>query len=174
MSCVAKYKEFTHLSPFLFAQSPKTQPVASNSIASNSFSSTVVKMSGILLSVRYRYIHAAAASETLMKLFPFEFRVGSFRLCSKYSVSSENVPYLGMTFDHPSRVLKFNLQIDNLNCVTNDEMIMCVVQSVVKELEVVEEIVSKLRMKRTLEKYEVSMLFYMLLQKVGSNGVIDA
>ena len=53
-------------------------------------------------------------------------------------------------------------------------MIMCVVQSVVKELEVVEEIVSKLRMKRTLEKYEVSMLFYMLLQKVGSNGVIDA
>ena len=42
------------------------------------------------------------------------------------------------------------------------------------ELEVVEEIVSKLRMKRTLEKYEVSMLFYMLLQKVGSNGVIDA
>ena len=174
MGCVAKYKEFTHLSPFLFAQSPKTQPVASNSIASNSFSSTVVKMNGILLSVRYRYIHASSASETPMKLFPFEFRVGSFRLCSKYSVNSESVPYLGMTFDRPSRVLKFNLQIDNLNCVTNDEMIMCVVQSVVKELGVVEEIVSKLRMKRTLEKYEVSMLFYMLLQKVGSNGAIDA
>lgn len=171
MNFVAKNKQVNQSSLFSFNQSASSHAPSEDG-SSDSFNSSVVKMNGVSFSVRYRFVHSPNTDETPMKLLPLDSRVGMLRVCSKSSVVNSTVPFVGVEEEKPTQLLKFNMNVEKVNCVTNDEMMMHIVKVLLRDSEIVEEVVLKLKMRSACEKYQFSMLFFMLLQRVGTLGPI--
>ena len=72
----------------------------------------------------------------------------------------------GGTEAAPSKSEKFNVVIENVKCVTSNEMVLRVLQESVRTVRDIEEIMMKMRMVRTCDRYQSSLLFYTLLGKV--------
>lgn len=172
MNFVVKNKQVNQSSLFSFKQSASLYTPPGNN-DSNSFNSSVVKMNGVSFSVRYRFAHSPTSDETPMKLLPLDSRVGMIRVCSKSSVMNSTVPFVGVEEEKPTQLLKFNMNVDKVSCVSNDDIIMRIVRVLLRDSEMIEEVVLKLRMRSACEKYQLSMLFFMLLQRVLTFGPID-
>lgn len=136
---------------------------------SGSLGSQVVKISDISISLHYRFISPIfepAASP--LKLFPIEIGIGLLSLSSKSSVM-EDLHVMrgpGLSDSLPGQNEKFNITIENVNCAVNSEMLLYSFQAIMKNMQVVKEIILKLRMVSTCNKYQASIALYALLQKV--------
>ena len=141
--------------------------VASEESLAGSFGSNVLKISEISVGIRYRYTipRIRESQSQPLSLTPLEFRVGLLSMSSKSSVIDGGLllSWPGGTEAAPSKSEKFNVVIENVKCVTSNEMVLRVLQESVRT---VREIMMKMRMVRTCDRYQSSLLFYTLLGKV--------
>lgn len=145
--------------------------VASEENVAGSFGSNVIKISEISVGVRYRYIvpRVRESQSQPLLLTPLEFRVGLLSMSSKSSVIDGGLllSWPGGTEAAPSKSEKFNVVIENVKCVSSNEMVLRVLQESVRTVRVIEEVLMKMRMVRTCYRYQTSLVFYTLLGKVG-------
>lgn len=153
--------------------STRTQrPHADGSIVSNSFGSQVLKISDTSISVRYRYV-ASPSEETLSRplhLLPIEFQVGLLSMASKSSVMTAAQPagWMSGIDISPNKSEKFNFVVENVKCIASSEMIIQALHEVIELVDSVGEVLLKMRMMNTCEKYQISIVMYTLLGKVGN------
>ena len=144
--------------------------VASEESLAGSFGSNVLKISEISVGIRYRYTipRIRESQSQPLSLTPLEFRVGLLSMSSKSSVIDGGLllSWPGGTEAAPSKSEKFNVVIENVKCVTSNEMVLRVMQESVRTVRDIEEIMMKMRMVRTCDRYQSSLLFYTLLGKV--------
>ena len=129
-----------------------------------------LKISEISVGIRYRYTipRIRESQSQPLSLTPLEFRVGLLSMSSKSSVIDGGLllSWPGGTEAAPSKSEKFNVVIENVKCVTSNEMVLRVLQESVRTVRDIEEIMMKMRMVRTCDRYQSSLLFYTLLGKV--------
>ena len=138
--------------------------------SSGSLGSQIVKVSDIAISFHYRFVSPIYSDSmtTPLKLFPIEIGIGMLSLCSKSAVM-DGIHVVSLPGGNDSLSCqneKFNIIIDNVNCILNSEMLLYTCQSLMKNLQTIEEMVLKFRMVSTCYKYQLSIAFYTLLQKV--------
>lgn len=148
----------------------KTVKAAADDSTANSFGSSVLKLSEIALSIRYRYVESNMhLPQQSLALSPLELRVGLLSLSSKSSVIDGGLllNLAGGTDMAPTKSEKFSVVVENIKCVVSSEILLYVLQESVRNMETLEDILMKIRMVQTCYRYQNATLFYKLLGKVG-------
>ena len=139
---------------------------------SDSLGSQIVKISNISISLHYRHVPASLSSFhselPSLKLFPIEIAIGLLSLSSKSSVM-ENLKVIkgvGISDSLQGQNEKFNVKIEDVNCIASSDMLLFVMHSLVKNLQLIETVYAKVKMISICSRYQSAIIFYSLLEKV--------
>ena len=140
------------------------------SMTGNSFGSQVLKISETAISIRYRYVTSPIKEQSSrpLQLLPIELHIGLLSMASKSSVMTNIQPagWIQGVDSSPNKSEKFHLVVENVKCIASSEMVIQTLRQVIELVDRTGEVLLKLRMVNTCEKYQTAIVMYTLMGKV--------
>ena len=162
---------YSHPHPAFPQSNQSRHSNSSHSITGNSFGSQVLKLSEIAVGIRYRYVTSPIKEQTSrqLHLLPIELHIGLLSMASKSSVMTTAQPgeYAQRMDVSPNNSEKFHFVVENVKCVASSEMVVQALREVIELVDRAGEVLLKMRMVNTCEKYQTAIVMYTLMGKVS-------
>ena len=130
-----------------------------------------VLLSEIAIGIRYRYVTSPIKEQTSrqLHLLPIELHIGLLSMASKSSVMTTAQPgeYAQRMDVSPNNSEKFHFVVENVKCVASSEMVVQALREVIELVDRAGEVLLKMRMVNTCEKYQTAIVMYTLMGKVS-------
>ena len=171
MNAIPDERQHSHPHPAFPQSNQSSHTPSSHSTTGNSFGSQVLKISETAISIRYRYVTSPIKEQTSrpLHLLPIELHIGLLSMASKSSVMTTTQPggWAQKMDSSTDNSEKFHFVVENVKCVASSEMVVQALREVIELVDRTGEVLLKMRMVNTCEKYQTAIVMYTLMGKVG-------